>query len=286
MYRSFLMFFLCFAFNLQSYDYYSMCAIFRDEAPYLKEWIEYHSMLGATHFYLYNNESQDNYKEVLTPYIRDGFVTLVDYWPMRKEGWHATQSAAYNDCIKKTIGKTFWLGMIDVDEFIVPMQHDNIPDLLRNYEGAGGLQIFWQFYGTSNLQEIPKGKTMVESLIMKAKTNHSWNYNFKSIIQPPFVKEYKIHGAIYYSPWFGIFPHGTRGGAQQPINIDIVRINHYWTRSENTFRNEKIPSRERREGAPYTEERIQGILKSFNAEKDECILRFVPKLRARMGLKK
>ena len=57
----------------------SLCLIFKDEAPYLKEWLEYHLLIGIDHFYLYNNNSSDNYLEVLGPYIEDGTVTLINY---------------------------------------------------------------------------------------------------------------------------------------------------------------------------------------------------------------
>ena len=58
----------------------SLCLIFKNEAPFLKEWIDYHTIVGVDHFYLYNNNSDDNYKEVLEPYIRQGIVTLIE-WP-------------------------------------------------------------------------------------------------------------------------------------------------------------------------------------------------------------
>jgi hypothetical protein len=80
-----------------------------------------------------------------------------------------------------------------------------------------------------------------------------------------------------------MFPHGTRGGAAQPINIDIVRIHHYWTRHEKYFRENKISRRERYEGGKYTEERIQSLIQSLNQEEDTSIIRFVPRLRARLG---
>jgi hypothetical protein len=41
--------------------YLSICAIFKDEAPYLQEWIEFHRLLGVEKFYLYNNNSRDNF---------------------------------------------------------------------------------------------------------------------------------------------------------------------------------------------------------------------------------
>jgi hypothetical protein len=49
-----------------------ICAIFQDEAPFLGEWIEFRRMLGAEHFWLYNNNSTDTYLSVLGPYIERG----------------------------------------------------------------------------------------------------------------------------------------------------------------------------------------------------------------------
>ena len=57
---------------------FSLVLIFKDEAPYLEEWIEFHLMLGVDHFYLYQNNSTDNYQEVLKPYIKDEKLTLID----------------------------------------------------------------------------------------------------------------------------------------------------------------------------------------------------------------
>ncbi|WP_369598480.1 glycosyltransferase family 2 protein, partial [uncultured Muribaculum sp.] len=39
----------------------SLCLIFKDEEPYLKEWIDYHILIGVDHFYLYNNNSSDRF---------------------------------------------------------------------------------------------------------------------------------------------------------------------------------------------------------------------------------
>ena len=37
-------------------------------------------MIGIEHFYLYNNNSEDDYRTVLNPYIERGLVTLIE-WP-------------------------------------------------------------------------------------------------------------------------------------------------------------------------------------------------------------
>ena len=61
--------------------YLSICAIYRDEAPYLREWIEFHRLVGVERFFLYNNGSEDDHLEVLAPYVEDGIVVLHD-WPV------------------------------------------------------------------------------------------------------------------------------------------------------------------------------------------------------------
>jgi hypothetical protein len=52
----------------------AVAAIFRDEAKYLKEWVEFHLLVGFDLLYMFNNLSQDNYLEVLNPYIESGQV--------------------------------------------------------------------------------------------------------------------------------------------------------------------------------------------------------------------
>src|SRR4029077_12293973 len=61
---------------------FSICAIFKNEAAYFREWLEYNLLIGVDHFYLYNNGSTDESASILEPYIQKGVVTLID-WPDR-----------------------------------------------------------------------------------------------------------------------------------------------------------------------------------------------------------
>src|SRR6266403_965780 len=38
----------------------AVCAIFKDEAGFLREWIRFHQAVGVTQFYLYDNNSADH----------------------------------------------------------------------------------------------------------------------------------------------------------------------------------------------------------------------------------
>ena len=55
-------------------DYCAICAIIKNKAPYLKEWIEYHKLKGIKKFLLYDNESEDNTYKILESYILKGTV--------------------------------------------------------------------------------------------------------------------------------------------------------------------------------------------------------------------
>ncbi|ELV04510.1 glycosyltransferase family 92 protein [Brachyspira hampsonii] len=70
--------------NNEPKDYISILATVKNEAPYIKEWIEYHRIIGAERFYIYDNESTDNLKEVLEPYIKEGIVIYNFFWRYRQ----------------------------------------------------------------------------------------------------------------------------------------------------------------------------------------------------------
>ena len=52
----------------------SVCAIAKNEGPDCKEWIEWHLKQGVDKFYVYDNESTDDTKSSLEPYIQSGIV--------------------------------------------------------------------------------------------------------------------------------------------------------------------------------------------------------------------
>ncbi|MDR0319707.1 MAG: glycosyltransferase family 92 protein [Rickettsiales bacterium] len=92
----------------------SILAIAKNEGPYFREWIEFHKMMGVEKFYIYDNESTDDTKEILAPYIKSGLVEYT-WWPGIKQ-----QTKAYKDAIAKYKFDTQWLAIIDLDEFLVP----------------------------------------------------------------------------------------------------------------------------------------------------------------------
>ena len=74
----------------------AICIIVKNEGEYIKEWLDYHILAGVGKFFIYDNESEDDIKSILTPYIEKKLVDY-SYWPGK-----AQQMNAYNDAIKNT----------------------------------------------------------------------------------------------------------------------------------------------------------------------------------------
>ncbi len=269
----------------------SVCAMFKNEAPYLKEWIEFHMLVGVDHFYLYNNLSSDNYKQVLKPYIERGQVELIE-WPYKGGqiggkvsnpfNWTHVQIASYNDALKRATHVTKWLAAIDIDEFMLPVKNNNLLAILSDYEEFGGVCINWQLFGTSRINKIPKNKLLIETLLLKATMRNRQNTSVKSIVRPErVVRNWNIHRFKYKPGFFDVLLDKKRfqGKHQSPYVVARgIRINHYWTRDEQYFRRFKLA----RKTSLWTKKATMDRYYMLNKVKDLKMLRFASALRKKM----
>ena len=218
----------------------SICAIFQNESDYLREWIEFHKLVGVEHFYLFNHLSTDNYKSVLAPYIKSGLVELIQ-WPYKKGDlttWNYIQCKAYNHAIKLGFYKSKWIAFIDIDEFLFPVEVNTLQEFLVGYEKEKGLCVNWQMYGTSYVEAIPHKGLLIGNLLLKAEVEYSENFHVKSIVRPEYAKKFlNPHYCVFKEGFFAVNSDKEKviGAISSSVLIDKVRINHYWTRDEHFF---------------------------------------------------
>lgn len=259
----------------------ALCAIFQNEARWMEEWIEFHQLVGVEHFYLYNNNSTDDFESVLEPYVRSGVVELID-WPQRphaKLSYNEIQCKAYEDALKRAKGITRWLVVVDLDEFLFPTKANTLQEVLRHFRKFGGVGVNWQMFGTSSVAEVPKDRLMIETLIKKAPPDYQGNRHIKSIVQPRCVAGCQNpHSFLYKPPFYQV---NTRkksfsGPGAPSVELDVLRINHYWTRDEKFLHEIKIPRRLEWGQGPAS---IIQVLPELSQVEETAILRFVPELR-------
>jgi hypothetical protein len=112
----------------------------------LLEWIQYNTLIGFDHFYVYDNSGSFGADSSLKP-IADLFPDKVTYipWPaticnnnpnnVDSVGERSSQYAAESSCRLRFGPHVDWIGQFDIDEYLVPMgDHNNITSLLDELE--------------------------------------------------------------------------------------------------------------------------------------------------------
>jgi hypothetical protein len=300
MISNFLLFFsLCIQSSCLAYCYdLSICAIFRNEAPYLKEWIEFHRLVGVEHFYLCSHNSQDNYKEVLTPYIKKGIVELKELQTEIFDNvynFNEIQCQFYNDCIREIKGISRWVAFIDTDEFLFPSTSNQLlPAMLKNYEEFGGVCVNWQLFGTSGIGKLKYKELLIEKLVCCAHREYKAeiqsngfslysNILIKSIVQPIFVEKFENPHFAYYTP--GYYQVNTDQipfvGPYSPyVQVGELRINHYWSKDETYFWNHKLGRQKNWWGASLSS--LLKMKEELNEYMNFSIQRYVKPLKERL----
>jgi hypothetical protein len=256
--------------------YLAICAIFRDEAPYLAEWISFHQLVGVEHFYLYNNNSSDGYLGVIQPFIDSGAVTLLD-WPVPFHEW--AQRKAYEHCLEAARAEARWLAFIDIDEFLFAPQNESLKDVLPGYESWPGVVVNWQTYGSSG-HRMMSATPVIERFEKRAATNWVRNRKVKSIVQPARtlaptgVHHFDYLGGLLpvdenqnpvswkrrtlqrkkLKRWFGKMgwllnyfdPYSAADISGKKVSVKKLRINHYPVKSYEEFCRKSTLKKEKR----------------------------------------
>ncbi len=219
----------------------SVCAIFKNEGRFLREWLNYYLLAGVDHFYLYDDfSSNDNYKEVLKPYLDKGVVTLIEWRDSASFG----QMPAYFDCVEKHSAESNWIAFFDLDEFAVPVGTMNLKTVLQRYNKFPSVSFYWKMFGSNGIVKDDPEKNVTEQFTL------CWNFNsYKSVLNT------KFSGLISKksrSPHFFRFHFFNRvcpknpayyaGLRKKQIRPD-VQLNHYYSKSYDYFCNKKMIGR-------------------------------------------
>lgn len=213
----------------------SIVAIVKNESMYIKEWIEYHILIGIEHFYIYDNESKDNLHQILFPYIEKGFVSYI-FCP-----GPTMQMPAYNDAIVRFREINKWMAFIDIDEFIVlnPFFSSNIVQFLKSYENYDMLGINWNMFDFNNHNSRPtKGFVISNYTRCYRNTDNTANKHIKCIVKP---KSIKICTCPHYmhlkSKKIAVDEDFNRLVTPFPPHVSTkkIRINHYFSKSKEEY---------------------------------------------------
>lgn len=267
---------------------FSVCGMFRNEGPFLKEWVDYYRVIGTDHIYLYNNKSTDGFREVLRPYVEEGYVTLVEW-----EKDYA-QMAAYEDCYRRFGGETEWIGFFDLDEFLCPRKERTVGEFLEKYRGYPGVLVFWRLFGTNGQLEAQPGKLVTEQYLCSWEELDCVGKVIISTSHRFLPTRFYCHHMYFGYRWLGFLPLKVpvvdehkrflffQGFLRAPRR-NTIQLNHYFSKSYADFvRKVNKPS-----SANQGDEKMRRSMDFFlmhemgNTGADMAIFRFMTLLKKR-----
>lgn len=150
------------------------CVRIRNEARYLREWVEFHRLVGVRYFYVFDDDSVDSTREILKSYVSAGeaYVWGVSNTPCPGDGREVcadrTNDALHgelgfrDECLRANPAGADWILMTDVDEFLYPSAGSSVPvHLSLNCDPRLAYALVrWHVFGASGHTLRPEGLTI------------------------------------------------------------------------------------------------------------------------------
>jgi hypothetical protein len=218
-----------------------LTALIRDRAPWIKEWIAFHYLVGFRKFYIYTRDCKDNTNEILTELKKHFDIKLFDLGAV-PEG---PQLKCYQDSYTNFGNEVDWMAFLDGDEFLFPTNSDSVESSLQEFDdkNISALGFYWKCFGSNGHITEPLG-LIVENYKRRADDKFVANRHIKSIVRGG----QGLSVRAVYNPHLFETPFGTYDENLRPITCGLTdyeptyekfRINHYLCQSRSYFLNWK-----------------------------------------------
>jgi len=241
-----------------------IAAIFKNEAPYIIEWIAACKIAGAKRIYIADNNSSDGSSELLSALDQAQIITHI---PFPGERNKAPQLPAYQEIMAKHGTEVEWMAFIDADEFFnFGSSGKNLPqileELLNQDANVGAIGVNWAIYGSSHKNDY-EDAPVISRFTHRARQDAEINCHYKSIVR---TRAFKSTGSTPHT--FSLWPefhylmadgrplahHPSHGpGLSTEAIWSPVRLDHYVIKSREEFNKKKKPN-----GSAATVGRIKG----------------------------
>ncbi|BBL76476.1 glycosyltransferase family 2 protein [Methylomagnum ishizawai] len=257
--------------------YLALLAIAKNEAPYLHEWVAYHRAAGVEHFLIFDNDSDDGTTEMLGRLADLGLVEHVP-WPTSAHPANP-QKEAYAEGVARLREQAEWIAVVDLDEFIVPLHHPDIPAMLREYPDVTALGLCWRLFGSSGLKQWTPGLVMERFRKCRAVGAKL----VKSIARADYIGEVRIYAhAMRERPAVDELRRPLSGPYAQTGTLAVAQVNHYFTKSRGEWDLKRLKGKADHpmDSTGFIRRDEEFARHDFNEVEDDAILRFHEKTRA------
>ncbi|XP_017272523.2 uncharacterized protein LOC108236404 [Kryptolebias marmoratus] len=203
--------------------------------------LEMYRLLGVNRVVIYKTSCGPDLDRLLQSYIQEGFVEIVP-WPIHKHmnpsrGWlfsehggdiqYFGQLTTLNECIYRSMERSRYVLLNDIDEIIMPYQHSNLMSLMdtlqQQHPKVGVFLIENHIFPKKHFEpsgrfHLPQwsgvpGVNILEH-IYREDPDRTIYHPHKIIVQPRMVEQTSVHSVLKYF------------GQQFKVPLEVCRIIH------------------------------------------------------------
>ena len=259
-----------------------VCTIQRDRGKWLVEWVAFHYIIGIRKFYIYLHKCTDNSEQVIKNLQKSFDISCFTI----PDETSRPQLVCYQHAYQQFGHQIDWMSFIDGDEFLFPTRAELLCEVMEEfqYKKLSALGVWWACYGSSGHINEPNG-LIIENYQHRPPLNFPDNSHIKSIVRGHQGSNLSVGpNAHIFNTIFGTKDENMRDiefGFVPALNptYDKLRINHYVCQSLQYFKEFKQNSGAADAGPLAIRPDEWWIKHDRNDEKDNSILRFLPKLQ-------
>ncbi|MBI4136503.1 glycosyltransferase family 92 protein [Candidatus Roizmanbacteria bacterium] len=208
----------------------------RNRAPWIKEWVVFHYLVGFRKFYVYLHNCSDDTEKILNDLKKQFDITIFIVDPNLER----SQSICYQDSYNNFGEEVDWMAFIDGDEFLFPSSAQSMEIALTTYSNktVSALGSYWSCFGSSGHVEEPTG-LLIENYRYRAPNSYYNNRHIKSIVRGGLGESVQVSDPHFFQTPSGTYDEllrpVTRGLTDYEPTYEQFRINHYVTQSRSHF---------------------------------------------------
>ena len=263
----------------------AICAVVKDEALYIEEWLAFHLLQGVSEILIFDNESTDGTREILTRVAGHAPVTSVD-WP--SHNYHEMQLQAYPEGAKRCTDRADWVAFIDIDEFLFSSRHLSLRDELVQFgPEVGAVAVGHRIFGSGE-QTTYEPELVTSRFVRCARPEHPQSRWFKTIARPALIETVdSAHSVVLRS---GAYLHADHTPVQRDPNWHpghaervahgTISLFHYMVKSLEEYRWKQLRFREKNLEYRYTDDFFHEHDAVGNEMENDQMRRFAGPIRA------
>ncbi|AWP16278.1 Glyco transf 92 domain containing protein [Scophthalmus maximus] len=188
--------------------------------------LEMYRILGVDRVVIYNTSCGPDLDRLLRSYSQEGFVEMVP-WPIDQhlnpsKGWlfsehggdvqYFGQLATLNECIYRSMGRSRYVLLNDIDEIVMPYRHSNMMSLMnmlqQQHPNTGVFLIENHIFPKKHFEpsgrfHLPRwngvpGVNILEHIYREEPDREKYHPH-KIIVQPRMVEQTSVHEVLKYS---------------------------------------------------------------------------------------